>query len=175
MCTSPLNCWWDVQSYSELSVSETKLCCKLLIAELLVYSLRSIVVLALYCRPRDKLSSTAILLRIGDHNVSAMTKKVLQAIYNKYPANIAIVDGDGVIQSVNCAWKHYAVSNGGDSKASWAGVSYLQVCEDSARGDHSDAKAMLAGFDRIISKKMINFSIFIPAIALCSSPGILPG
>jgi hypothetical protein len=47
---------------------------------------------------------------------------------------VALLDRDGVIVSVNDAWRAFAAANGGDPARTGAGVSYLDICA-AAGGD----------------------------------------
>jgi len=42
---------------------------------------------------------------------------------------VALLDGKGVITSVNDAWTDFALANGGDLERSGVGVSYLEACD----------------------------------------------
>ncbi len=46
-------------------------------------------------------------------------------------AHVALLDRDGVVVSVNRAWRHFGLSNGG-SATTGLGRNYLEVCEHAA-------------------------------------------
>lgn len=62
---------------------------------------------------------------------------------------VALLDRDGVIVSVNDAWRAFAAANGGDQASTGPGVSYLDVCavaDDPVAGQAADAiRDALAG------------------------------
>ncbi len=55
-------------------------------------------------------------------------------------AEVAILDGDGVIVEVNDAWRAFGAGNGADAGRCGVGMSYLGVC-DAAAGDLAAATA----------------------------------
>lgn len=83
-------------------------------------------------------------------------------------ANIAILDPDGTIVTVNRAWREFAAANGsGPSDANVCeGANYLHAC-DSASGRCSDeATAMAAGIRSVLSGQQREFVLEYP----CHSP-----
>jgi hypothetical protein len=64
---------------------------------------------------------------------------------------VAVLDRQGVIVSVNDTWRRFATANGGDARRTGPGISYLDICDraagDSLAGRVADAvRAALAGF-----------------------------
>jgi len=57
------------------------------------------------------------------------------------PVEVALLDPDGVIVSVNDAWTAFGVANGGDPERIGVGVSYLEACA----GDPDTASLHVAG------------------------------
>ena len=47
---------------------------------------------------------------------------------------MAVLDRDGVLTSVNRAWREFSSANGGDPERTGVGMSYVAVCA-TARGD----------------------------------------
>ena len=71
-----------------------------------------------------------------------------EQVFNALTANIAVLDGQGVIVSANDAWNRFAAENGARAGETYVGSNYLAVCE--AAGDEacevSDAlRALLRG------------------------------
>jgi diguanylate cyclase (GGDEF)-like protein/PAS domain S-box-containing protein len=59
-----------------------------------------------------------------------------KAIINALPAHIALLDGRGVIVSVNEAWETFARENAAQGPGHGVGANYLEIC-DAARGEGS--------------------------------------
>jgi hypothetical protein len=66
------------------------------------------------------------------------------SILNALPADIALVDGSGVILSVNESWSHFAKGNGLKQALSGVGQNYLDAC-DRITGELADAAHRAAG------------------------------
>ncbi|MDO9101201.1 MAG: PAS domain S-box protein, partial [Candidatus Nitrotoga sp.] len=88
------------------------------------------------------------------------------AILNALPANIALLDTQGLIISVNEAWRRFAHTNALQGQGYGIGVNYLEIC-DSARGDDaSEAHQAAAGIRSVLGGIVKNFSLEYP----CHSP-----
>ncbi len=88
------------------------------------------------------------------------------AILNALPANIALLDAEGVIVSVNEAWRRFAGANALLSAACAIGLNYLEIC-DRARGDDAAvARQTAAGIRSVLSGGLESFSLEYP----CHSP-----
>ena len=88
------------------------------------------------------------------------------AILNALPAHIALVDAQGVIVSVNEAWRRFATANVLQGPDFCVGHDYLAVCEQTT-GDCSEAaKATAAGLRRVLQGESKEFAIEYP----CHSP-----
>lgn len=88
------------------------------------------------------------------------------AILNALPANIALLDAQGVIVSVNEAWRQFAISNVLHAPGHGIGLNYLDIC-DGAHGDSStEAKMVAVGIRSVLNGKNSEFSIEYP----CNSP-----
>jgi PAS domain S-box-containing protein len=86
------------------------------------------------------------------------------AILNALPAQVALLDAEGVIVSVNEAWRQFATANYLAGPAFAVGVSYLEVC-DRARGtDSAEAKRTAAGIRSVLAGAP-SFSIEYPCHA----------
>ncbi len=58
------------------------------------------------------------------------------------PDASAVLDGDGVIRSVNHTWRMFALDNGGSDRATGPGVNYLDVCDRASAAGSDDAAAV---------------------------------
>ena len=57
------------------------------------------------------------------------------------PAHVALLDRDGVIVSVNRAWRHFGLANGG-SATTGLGSNYLDVCMRASAGGEPIAETV---------------------------------
>ena len=89
-----------------------------------------------------------------------------EAILNALPAHIALLDAQGVILSVNEAWKRFSTANSLQGPDFFTGHNYLEICER-AQGDcANEAQAPAAGIRRVLRGEIADFSIEYP----CHSP-----
>mgnify|MGYP001560516477 FL=1 len=104
---------------------------------------------------------TVLLRRAQDHlRHNDAAKQV--AILNALPAHIALLDTQGVIVSVNEAWRRLAGASAIQGPGYGIGLNYLAIC-DSARGDHSsEAHQAAAGIRSVLGGAVKSFSIEYP-------------
>lgn len=89
-----------------------------------------------------------------------------KGILNALPAHIALLDSNGVILTVNEAWRRFAAVNDLQSANFCVGQNYLNICE-SATGVCSDESGSVAqGIRDVLSGSKAIFSIEYP----CHSP-----
>jgi diguanylate cyclase (GGDEF)-like protein len=62
------------------------------------------------------------------------------AVWDVFPAHVALLDRDGVVISVNRAWREFGQSNGLGSTAG-LGTNYLEICERGAAEEEPEAAA----------------------------------
>ena len=60
------------------------------------------------------------------------------ALWETFPAHVALLDRDGVVVSVNRAWREFGLSNGGGA-ATGVGTNYLHVCDRAAAAGEPEA------------------------------------
>lgn len=88
------------------------------------------------------------------------------SILNSLPAQIAVLDGEGVIVVVNEAWRSFASANVLQSTDFLVGQNYIGVCED-AHGDCADeSQAVAQGIRQVLSGADKFFALEYP----CHSP-----
>jgi diguanylate cyclase (GGDEF)-like protein/PAS domain S-box-containing protein len=90
------------------------------------------------------------------------------AILDAFPDNIALLDGRGVVISVNASWRRFAQTNGGSPEAvDPVGSSYEAICA-SARWHPAGADAWTAwaGIESVLSRKSDYFTLEY----VCDSP-----
>jgi PAS domain S-box-containing protein len=84
------------------------------------------------------------------------------AILNALPSNIALIDSEGKILSVNEGWRRFAGANGLQDKAAAVGQNYLEVCEQ-AQNDHAqEAQKVAAGVRSVLNGTVKNFELEYP-------------
>ncbi|HZH07378.1 MAG TPA: EAL domain-containing protein [Lautropia sp.] len=89
------------------------------------------------------------------------------AILDALPANIALLDGQGVIVSVNAAWRRFAGVNSMSGPTFGIGLNYLAVC-DAATGDGAgDARQTAEGIRSVLSGATQHFALEYA----CNAPG----
>ena len=74
-----------------------------------------------------------------------------EAILDALPDPTAVLDGNGVIISVNRAWRVFAEQNGGRAADTGFGVNYLDVCTRAAASGNKDAMEVLAGLRAVLA------------------------
>ncbi len=89
------------------------------------------------------------------------------AILNSVPAEIAVLDRDGVIQAVNEPWIRFSLENSSEPDnavlQSAVGVNYLKVCEASVNFTiDDDALNASQGIQSVLDGKLSSFSLEYP-------------
>ncbi|MFN8488696.1 MAG: PAS domain-containing protein [Caldilineaceae bacterium] len=87
------------------------------------------------------------------------------AVLNSLPANIAVLDKEGLIVAVNDAWERFARENGATRVGMEVGENYLAVCQRSIP-EAAEAQSVLTGLQAILTGKEHYFSLEYP----CHSP-----
>ena len=88
------------------------------------------------------------------------------AIFDALPAHVALMDTEGVILSVNDAWRRFGQANEVQGDHFGIGLNYLAVC-DAAVGEHSRGGVVAAdGIRRVLRGEITQFSLEYP----CHSP-----
>jgi PAS domain S-box-containing protein len=88
------------------------------------------------------------------------------AILNALPANIALLNKDGVIIAVNQAWQSYGSDNNLKSTNSAIGSNYIAVSGKASGADAEAGKKMAKGIAEVLEGKLKEFSLEYP----CHSP-----
>ncbi|GAB4368127.1 MAG: hypothetical protein OHK0021_11420 [Bryobacter sp.] len=90
---------------------------------------------------------------------SARYKSTIDAL----PANIAVLNDKGIIQSVNSGWRKFAQDNGARMSRFGVGANYLRICQDT---DDVHAQAIAAGLEGVLKGELPQFGHEYP----CHSP-----
>lgn len=85
------------------------------------------------------------------------------AILNALPANIALLDTQGLIVAVNEAWRRFDDANAAHSPGHEVGTNYVTIC-DRARGQHSaEARQAGAGIRSVLTGETRRFVLEYPS------------
>lgn len=79
---------------------------------------------------------------------------------------VAVINSEGIIVSVNQAWKKFSADNEGLETETCVGVNYFNVCSNIAGPDRDTAMAAVEGIKKVISGALNDFEIEYP----CDSP-----
>ena len=113
----------------------------------------------------DRAGRTIMLRRAQDHMRNSEAKRQA-AILSALPAHIALLDGKGVIISVNEAWRQFSRANGLRAPADGIGQNYLEICDQASGHDSTEARQVADGIRSVITGAEQSFSIEYP----CHSP-----
>jgi len=80
------------------------------------------------------------------------------AIINSLPMHIALLDSQGVVVSVNEAWRQFAVANGMRDTARGLGTNYLEVCDNASGAGHEGAHEASVGIRAVLDGATDRFS-----------------
>ncbi|HMF51869.1 MAG TPA: PAS domain S-box protein, partial [Candidatus Saccharimonadales bacterium] len=81
------------------------------------------------------------------------------AILNALPANIALLDAQGLIVSVNDAWRRFAGANALQGPGCGIGLNYLDICDRAGGDDVSEARKIADGIRSILRGAKKNLSL----------------
>ena len=79
------------------------------------------------------------------------------AILNSVPAEIAVIDADGIIIAVNRAWERFAVENAGASLHLGIGADYLAACSHAADQASPDVRNAFDGISAVLAGTLPDF------------------
>src|SRR5262249_16887505 len=86
-----------------------------------------------------------------------------RAILNSMPANIAVLNVNGIIQTINEEWRRFAEANGYPPGCFFStGVNYLELCKRVADSGSSDAAKALTGIQDVLGGKLRSFEMEYP-------------
>ena len=100
-------------------------------------------------------------------NLQALAER-MGSILNTLPANIALLDQEGIIIEVNEAWKKFDVTNGFSGKNYGTGDNYIERIMASKGMPERDASTVADGLRAVLQKEITEF-VFEYS---CHSPGI---
>ncbi|MGB4400204.1 MAG: PAS domain S-box protein, partial [Daejeonella sp.] len=95
------------------------------------------------------------------------TQLLNKSILSSLDAHIAVVNGDGLIISVNKAWDDFSIANGAvPASLTSNGSNYFTVCENAAAKGNKLAAQVLKGLKAVLNKEVELFKLEYP----CHSP-----
>ncbi|MDB5281349.1 MAG: domain S-box protein [Bacteroidota bacterium] len=95
------------------------------------------------------------------HELEAATE-TQSSILDALPANIALLNKDGIIIEVNECWKTFGAENGLCSKNHCIGDNYLLISENATGMDAGAGHKMCEGIKQVIAGKLLNFELEYP-------------
>ncbi len=120
--------------------------------------------LAVQCLRNPDRSVDYVVALIQDITKRKQAEEALQAseffvngVLNSLTAHIAVLDENGVIISVNEAWKKFATDNNSPDPDCYVGVNYLTVCETAVRAGEKSAEALLRGMKAVLAGSQAQF------------------
>ncbi|MGA2578101.1 MAG: EAL domain-containing protein [Bryobacteraceae bacterium] len=81
------------------------------------------------------------------------------AILDALPAHIALLDAQGIVVSVNEAWRRFATAGAMLGPGYGIGHNYLDICDRARAGSPSEARRVAAGIRSVLSSAEKSFSI----------------
>ena len=87
-------------------------------------------------------------------------------LFDPSPAQVALLDLNGVIVETNLAWKQFGRENGLATNYDCIGMNYLQACESAANNDEIGARQAYIGLLEVLRTQRPKFTMVYP----CHSP-----
>jgi PAS domain S-box-containing protein len=81
------------------------------------------------------------------------------SILNALPANIALLDSNGIIVAVNEGWRQFAGGNALQDEAAGVGQNYLEVCERTQNGHANEAQQVALGIRSVLEGREKKFEL----------------
>ncbi|MEO8464204.1 MAG: PAS domain S-box protein [Gammaproteobacteria bacterium] len=106
----------------------------------------------------DRTGRTMLLQRAQGHARDSDAAKQA-AILSALPANIALLDHEGIIDAVNEGWRRFAFANVLQAPGHGIGVNYLDVCDSAAGNDSTEAKEVALGIRAVLAGATKTFSL----------------
>jgi PAS domain S-box-containing protein len=108
----------------------------------------------------------AFFLRRAQEELRTSESAKQAAILNALPAQIALLDGKGVIVSVNESWREFATANVLQDPGFGVGQNYVEICERVIGDCSGEAHAAANGIRQVLQGDESEFSLEYP----CHSP-----
>ena len=108
----------------------------------------------------------AFLLRHAQEHLLQIKADRQAAILDALAPHIALLDPDGMIVSVNAAWRRFGQENGLQSPGDGIGMNYLKQCDQACTGHAVEAPAVAAGLRAVLNGQSTAYSIEYPCHSL---------
>jgi PAS domain S-box-containing protein len=117
----------------------------------------------------EELDSAAELGSLIEIELLREEQAFTQSVLNSSPEHIVVLDANGVIESVNNAWKRYAENNGAPDLACHSvGLSYKNIClAASDKPGEIEAASAWVGIEAVLKRTLDHFTLDYP----CDSQG----
>jgi PAS domain S-box-containing protein len=112
--------------------------------------------------PSDARDTASPRLQASDPRLGGLLGDVISAL----PANVAVLDQDAVIVTVNLAWRDFARAEGSSRTTDDVGSNYLEICDCALGADAVYAQQTAAGLRAVLLGAMPHFALDYP----CHSP-----
>ena len=99
-----------------------------------------------------------LLLRRSQDRLRQSEASRQSAILNALPVNVALLNSQGCIVSVNEAWRRYARENGLQTPGAGVGANYVEICDRARGSDASEAQDVARGIRSVLSGAARHFS-----------------
>jgi PAS domain S-box-containing protein len=99
-----------------------------------------------------------LLLRRSQDRLRQSEASRQSAILNALPVNVALLNSQGRIVSVNEAWRRYARENGLQTPGAGVGANYVEICDRARGSDGSEARDVARGIRSVLSGEVRHFS-----------------
>ena len=99
------------------------------------------------------------LLRSAQEQLRRQEAAKQSALLNALPAHIAVLDSDGVIVTVNDAWRHFADENGLRDAGYSVGRNYLDICGSPPGAGASQSWVVAKGLRAVLAGESGGFSV----------------
>ncbi len=103
---------------------------------------------------------------IESEGLQRQAAELQRAILDALPANIALLDANGVILAVNESWRRFGAANAAAGDDFYVGRNYLSICEGTDGECAGEARAAAAGIRSVLRGEIPEFSLEYP----CHSP-----
>ena len=87
------------------------------------------------------------------------SEQFAQGAINALPGQLAILDGNGIIITVNRPWREFARANSGNEPTLCEGANYLALCDTVTGRGYVEATSFAAGFRAVIEGRQDQFTL----------------
>jgi len=102
------------------------------------------------------------LMRRSQEHLRLREAEEQAAILNALPASIALLDANGVIQSVNDTWIRFGRDNALADPYSGIGTDYIDLCNNATGAGSREAAQFAAGIRAVLAGQVVRYSLEYP-------------